>query len=227
MCFCSTMNRIDLPHLVWALESLVRRASCRPTASPSMPVPRPRPGPPWIRCWRCPDAVSAPDAVVAQEDPAAPPSRRSRSSSSRAARAGRPRPARKRSQPAATGRQPPPAGRRRRPSRQAKEQRRQKAQAYREAMIRGDVSQLPPRETGAGAGAGPRPRRPARNFGPVFLALLLANFASSLAQSLGIRVLFTYLLMLGLVRVRHRRRSAGPHGHRPRWRSATPARGRR
>ena len=23
MCFCSTMNRIDLPHLVWTLESLV------------------------------------------------------------------------------------------------------------------------------------------------------------------------------------------------------------
>jgi len=23
VCFCSTMNRIDLPHLVWALESLV------------------------------------------------------------------------------------------------------------------------------------------------------------------------------------------------------------
>jgi quinolinate synthase len=22
VCFCSTMNRIDLPHLVWALESL-------------------------------------------------------------------------------------------------------------------------------------------------------------------------------------------------------------
>jgi quinolinate synthase len=23
VCFCSTMNRIDLPHLVWALESLL------------------------------------------------------------------------------------------------------------------------------------------------------------------------------------------------------------
>jgi quinolinate synthase len=22
VCFCSTMNRIDLPHLVWAMESL-------------------------------------------------------------------------------------------------------------------------------------------------------------------------------------------------------------
>ena len=22
VCYCSTMNRIDLPHLVWALESL-------------------------------------------------------------------------------------------------------------------------------------------------------------------------------------------------------------
>jgi quinolinate synthase len=24
VCFCSTMNRIDLPHLVWSLESLAR-----------------------------------------------------------------------------------------------------------------------------------------------------------------------------------------------------------
>jgi quinolinate synthase len=24
VCYCSTMNRIDLPHLVWALESLVK-----------------------------------------------------------------------------------------------------------------------------------------------------------------------------------------------------------
>jgi len=24
VCYCSTMNRIDLPHLVWSLESLVR-----------------------------------------------------------------------------------------------------------------------------------------------------------------------------------------------------------
>jgi quinolinate synthase len=24
VCYCSTMNRIDLPHLVWAMESLVR-----------------------------------------------------------------------------------------------------------------------------------------------------------------------------------------------------------
>ena len=23
VCYCSTMNRIDLPHLVWALENLV------------------------------------------------------------------------------------------------------------------------------------------------------------------------------------------------------------
>jgi quinolinate synthase len=23
ICYCSTMNRIDLPHLVWAMESLV------------------------------------------------------------------------------------------------------------------------------------------------------------------------------------------------------------
>ena len=30
VCFCSTMNRIDLPHLVWALESLVEGAVVNP-----------------------------------------------------------------------------------------------------------------------------------------------------------------------------------------------------
>ena len=38
VCFCSTMNRIDLPHLVWALESLaagqlVNRITVGPTTS--------------------------------------------------------------------------------------------------------------------------------------------------------------------------------------------------
>ena len=39
VCFCSTMNRIDLPHLVWALESLaggdvVNRITVEPLAIP-------------------------------------------------------------------------------------------------------------------------------------------------------------------------------------------------
>src|SRR5205807_1011544 len=37
VCFCSTMNRIDLPHLVWALESLA--------AGTARPVRRPRTAP--------------------------------------------------------------------------------------------------------------------------------------------------------------------------------------
>ena len=37
VCFCSTMNRIDLPHLVWALESLVEGAVVNPIhVEPSM-----------------------------------------------------------------------------------------------------------------------------------------------------------------------------------------------
>ena len=27
VCYCSTMNRIDLPHLVWALEKLAEGSS--------------------------------------------------------------------------------------------------------------------------------------------------------------------------------------------------------
>jgi quinolinate synthase len=36
VCFCSTMNRIDLPHLVWALEELVAgRVPNRITVDPA------------------------------------------------------------------------------------------------------------------------------------------------------------------------------------------------
>ena len=37
VCYCSTMNRIDLPHLVWALEELVAGGSS--TKSRSTPTP--------------------------------------------------------------------------------------------------------------------------------------------------------------------------------------------
>jgi quinolinate synthase len=37
VCFCSTMDRIDLPHLVWTLESLVDGVV--PNRSPSRPRP--------------------------------------------------------------------------------------------------------------------------------------------------------------------------------------------
>jgi quinolinate synthase len=38
VCYCSTMNRIDLPHLVWALESLVEGGwSTRSTSTPTSP----------------------------------------------------------------------------------------------------------------------------------------------------------------------------------------------
>jgi quinolinate synthase len=52
VCYCSTMNRIDLPHLVWALESLVEGRSSTPSGS----TPRSPTGPGWrsTRCSPCP-----------------------------------------------------------------------------------------------------------------------------------------------------------------------------
>jgi DUF3043 family protein len=81
----------------------------------------------------------------------------------------------------------------------AKDERRRQSQTYREAMLSGDISRLPPREKAPERVLARDIVDGRRNFGPVFLFLLLANFASSLAQSLTVRVLFTYLLMLGLI----------------------------
>ena len=53
VCYCSTMNRIDLPHLVWALEELVAGRVVN-----QITVRRTPPGTPgsrWTRCSRCPD----------------------------------------------------------------------------------------------------------------------------------------------------------------------------
>jgi hypothetical protein len=81
----------------------------------------------------------------------------------------------------------------------AREQRRRKSQTYREAMLSGDVSRLPPRERVPERVLAREVVDSRRNFGPVFLFLLLLNFASSLVQSLGVRILLTYLLMLALI----------------------------
>ena len=52
VCYCSTMNRIDLPHLVWALEELV--AGRVPNQITVDPRDRPlRPGRRWTRCSPC------------------------------------------------------------------------------------------------------------------------------------------------------------------------------
>ena len=47
VCYCSTMNRIDLPHLVWALEELVAgRVPNQIIVDPDTAARRPgRPGP--------------------------------------------------------------------------------------------------------------------------------------------------------------------------------------
>ena len=56
VCYCSTMNRIDLPHLVWALESLVGGTVVnRITVDPqTAAMRRPR----STRCSPCPDPGS-------------------------------------------------------------------------------------------------------------------------------------------------------------------------
>ena len=57
VCYCSTMNRIDLPHLVWALESLARG----PGGQPDHRRPgrrRTTPGSPWTGCSRCPERAT-------------------------------------------------------------------------------------------------------------------------------------------------------------------------
>ncbi|MFP5225256.1 MAG: quinolinate synthase NadA, partial [Actinomycetota bacterium] len=35
VCFCATMNRIDLPHVVWALENLVEGTVVNPIRVPA------------------------------------------------------------------------------------------------------------------------------------------------------------------------------------------------
>jgi hypothetical protein len=113
---------------------------------------------------------------------------------------GRATPSRKQAQAARRDR--PAAGRGSDPKeskRLAREDRRRKSQTYREAMLSGDVSRLPPRERVPERVLAREIVDGRRNFGPVFLFLLLLNFASSLVQSLGIRILLTYVLMLALI----------------------------
>jgi hypothetical protein len=81
----------------------------------------------------------------------------------------------------------------------AREERRQKSQSYREAMLSGDVSRLPPRERVPERVLARETVDKRRNFGPVFLLLLLLNFASSLIPSVALRIVFTYVLFLGLI----------------------------
>ena len=52
VCFCSTMNRIDLPHLVWAMESLVGGPR-RSTGSSWTPTTPTGPGSRSTRCSPC------------------------------------------------------------------------------------------------------------------------------------------------------------------------------
>jgi hypothetical protein len=66
-------------------------------------------------------------------------------------------------------------------------------------MLSGDVDRLPPRERVPERILAREKVDARRNFGPVFLVLLLLNFASSLLPSVGIRILLTYVLMLALV----------------------------
>jgi hypothetical protein len=66
-------------------------------------------------------------------------------------------------------------------------------------MMSGDVSRLPPRERAPERVLAREVVDGRRNFGPIFLLLLVLNFGTSVVSSVGIRLLFTYLLMLGLI----------------------------
>lgn len=99
----------------------------------------------------------------------------------------------RRSRPAARSSDPKQA------KQQAREERRQKSQSYREAMMSGDVSRLPPRERAPERVLARDLIDRRRNFGPIFLFLLILNFASSVARSVEVRIFFTYLLMFGLI----------------------------
>ncbi len=60
VCYCSTMNRIDLPHLVWALESLVDGRVVNPIrVDPTSP---PRPASPSTGCSPSPARPPRTDA---------------------------------------------------------------------------------------------------------------------------------------------------------------------
>ena len=83
--------------------------------------------------------------------------------------------------------------------RQARDDRRQKSQTYRDAMLSGDVDRLPPRERVPERVLARETVDARRNFGPIFLVLLLLNFASGLVPAAGVRYLFTIVLMLALV----------------------------
>lgn len=83
--------------------------------------------------------------------------------------------------------------------RQARDERRAKSQSYREAMMSGDVSRLPPRERAPERVVARDTVDRRRNFGPVFLFLLVLNFASSVVRSVDVRIFLTYLLMVGLL----------------------------
>ena len=111
---------------------------------------------------------------------------------------GRATPSRKEAEAARRNRPAARSGDAKQARQQARDERRQKSQAYREAMLSGDVSRLPPRERAPERVLARDIVDRRRNLGPVFLLLLILNFASSLA-SVQIRILFTYLLMLGLL----------------------------
>lgn len=81
----------------------------------------------------------------------------------------------------------------------ARDERRRQAATYREGMISGDLNRLPPRERAPERVYAREIVDGRRNFGPVFLFLLVVNFASSVVPSTTARILFTYLLMLGLI----------------------------
>jgi hypothetical protein len=112
---------------------------------------------------------------------------------------GRATPTRKEAQAARRGRPAARSGDPKEARKAAREERRQKTQSYRAAMLSGDIDKLPPRERVPERVLARDTVDARRNFGPVFLCLLLLNFVSSLLRSPVLEFFFFYLLFLALV----------------------------
>jgi DUF3043 family protein len=111
---------------------------------------------------------------------------------------GRATPSRKEAEAARKGRPASQSGDSKEARRAAREERRVQAQGYREAMMAGDVSRLPPRERAPERVLARQIVDERRNVGPIFLSLLVLNFAASVIPSLILKLVCTYLLVFGL-----------------------------
>ena len=219
VCYCSTMNRIDLPHLVRSLESLAAgQVVNRITVDPDTARPRPRrPGPDaraalsagelpapararWPRCTRLSGVrlLRRRSETPAEVDPAQPVAADAAARAGRAARAG-----------------PPRAGGRRRSAAPARSRRRRRPAARRSGGCASRATTGGPRPARACAPATsatcrPRDRGPERrlvrdivdsrrNAGVLFLLSAVVYFVGLLIPNVQIKAAITALWLTVLI----------------------------